>query len=175
MALTLLERGTVAPDFQLSSTPDQTVALSEFRGKNVVLAFYPADWSPVCGDELTVFNELLSLFHKRDTVILGISVDSSWCHVAFAQTRKLHFELLSDFEPKGRVSRLYGVYREKDGFSGRALYLIDAQGIIRWNHLSPIGVNPGADGVLDALEDLTSGKGERYVFPHQTQIFSLRH
>jgi peroxiredoxin len=150
----LLTAGTVAPDFTLPSTPDQKVSLSEFRGRNVVLVFYPADWSPVCGDELAVYNELMPIFHKQQVDILAISVDGIWCHLAFEHDRKLHFPLLSDFEPKGAVAKQYGAFREHDGFAERALFLIDGDGVIRWSYLSPVGVNPGADGILDALDAL---------------------
>ncbi len=151
---TALPAGTRAPEFNLHSTPDQTIKLSGFRGRPVVLAFYPADWSPVCGDQIGLYNEVLSEFQDLGAQLLGISVDGVWCHAAFTQNRKLHFPLLADFEPKGVVARLYGVYRESDGTSERALFVIDADGVIRWSYVSPIGVNPGADGILSALEDL---------------------
>lgn len=146
--------GVAAPEFSLHSTPDETVSLSDFRGRNLILAFYPADWSPVCGDEMALYNEVLPEFRRRGADLVGISVDSAWCHLAFSQQRKLHFPLLADFEPKGEVARQYGVYRLPDGTSERALFVIDEQGIIRWNYVSPIGINPGADGILDALDDL---------------------
>jgi peroxiredoxin len=152
----LVSAGRIAPDFELHSTPDQTVRLSDFRGRPVVLAFYPADWSPVCGDQMALYNEMHREFHGYGAQLLGISVDGVWCHRAFSEARRLHFPLLSDFEPKGAVSRLYGAYRERDGFSERALFVIDAGGIVRWSYLSPIGVNPGADGIFDALEALPS-------------------
>jgi peroxiredoxin len=152
----VLSAGTVAPDFSLHTTPDQLVSLSDFRGRPVILAFYPADWSPVCGDQMALYNELLGEFGEFDAELLGISVDGAWCHIAFAHERKLHFPLLSDFEPKGHVARLYGAYREPDGTTERALFVIDAAGVIRWSHLSPVGINPGADGILRALEALKS-------------------
>jgi peroxiredoxin len=150
-----LAAGTRAPDFKLHSTPDQLVSLSDFRGSPVILAFYPADWSPVCGDQMALYNEILSEFHRFKAVLVGISVDGSWCHTAFAKDRKLHFPLLADFEPKGAVARSYGVYRP-DGTSERALFVIDPEGTVFWSYVSPIGVNPGADGILAALEDLAS-------------------
>jgi peroxiredoxin len=153
-ASTVLPAGTPAPDFALKSTPDQIVKLSEFRGRPVVLAFYPADWSPVCGDQMGLYNEMLAEFQEFGAEILGISVDGSWCHAAFSRDRKLHFPLLADFEPKGEVARLYGVYRASDGTTERALFVIDAEGIIQWSYVSPVGVNPGADGILSALEEL---------------------
>ena len=153
--MTLLKAGTPAPDFTLPSTPDQKVSLSEFRGRPVVLAFYPADWSPVCSDQLSLYNELLSDFAPFNAEVIGISVDGIWCHLAFSKDRKFHLPLLSDFEPKGEVARLYGVYDEKIGESERALFVIDAEGIIRWSYVSPVGINPGADGILKALEGLS--------------------
>ena len=155
-----LAAGTPAPDFTLHATPDQTVSLSEFRGRPVILAFYPADWSPVCGDQMALYNEILSEFHRHGAQLLGVSVDGVWCHSAFAQQRKLHFPLLADFEPKGAVSRAYGAYREHDGFSERALFVVDHDGVIRWSYCSPVGVNPGADGILEALEALPGEAGE---------------
>lgn len=150
----MLEKGTIAPDFELNATPDQKIKLKDFIGKNVILAFYPADWSPVCSDQMALYNEMLKYFSKYDAQILGISVDSVWCHLAFEQDRKLHFPLLADFEPKGKVSKAYGVYDEEVGESKRALFVIDKEGKIAWSYLSPTAVNPGADGILDALESL---------------------
>src|SRR6266540_46309 len=118
---TPLPPGTVAPDFELPSTPDQKV---------------------------------LPEFQKSGAELLGISVDGIWSHLAFAKDRNLHFPLLADFEPKGEVARTYQVYRAKEGTSERALFVIDAEGIVRWSHVSPVGVNPGADGILRALENL---------------------
>ena len=153
---TVLPAGTPAPDFGLHSTPDQTVKLSEFRGQPVVLAFYPADWSPVCGDQMALYNEMLPEFQNLGAELMGISVDGAWCHAEFSRDRKLHFPLLADFEPKGAVAKLYGVYRQGDGTSERALFVIDTEGVIRWSYVSPVGVNPGADGILSALEELQS-------------------
>src|SRR4051812_24538422 len=156
--MSILPAGAVAPPFTLHCTPDQTVSLSDFRGRNVVLAFYPADWSPVCGDQLALYNELLPEFNKHHAQIIGISVDSAWCHNAYAQHRNLHFPLLADFHPKGAVAQQYGVYRDQDGVCERALFVLDRDGIIRWSYVSPLGVNPGADGILSALEDLTAAQ-----------------
>jgi peroxiredoxin len=149
-----LRPGTEAPDFLLHATPDQTVSLSQLRGRPVVLAFYPADWSPVCGDQMALYNELLDDFRRFDAELLGLSVDGAWCHLAFAQARKLHFPLLADFEPKGAVATRYGVYSPKDGTSERALFVLDKDGIVRWSYVSPVGINPGADGIIRALESL---------------------
>jgi peroxiredoxin len=177
----VLGPGVPAPDFKLRSTqslrpdretgapgaptsdakpqtlpPDQFISLNELRGRPVILAFYPADWSPVCGDELVLYNELLPEFQRFNAALLGVSVDGFWCHLAFAKDRKLRFPLLSDFEPKGAVARSYGAYRQQDGCSERALFVIDAEGTIRWSYLSPLDVNPGADGILDTLEAIMS-------------------
>ncbi|MES2396085.1 MAG: redoxin domain-containing protein [Bacteroidota bacterium] len=150
----MLAIGTQAPDFELNSTPDQKLKLTELRGKKVVLAFYPADWSPVCTDQMALYNETLKLFSKHNAQVVGISVDSKWSHLAFSQSRNLHFPLLADFEPKGQVAKLYGVYDKREGLAERALFVVDEKGIIRWNYLSPVGINPGADGILEALESL---------------------
>jgi peroxiredoxin len=155
---TLTAVGALAPDFELNSTPDQKVRLTDFRGHPVVLVFYPADWSPVCGDQMALYNEMWREFEEHKAQLLGISVDGVWCHRAFAEARKLKFPLLADFEPKGDVARRYGVYRDRDGISERALFVIDAEGVVRWNYLSPIGVNPGADGIFEALEALAEKK-----------------
>ena len=155
---TPLSPGKEAPDFELPATPDQKVMLSEFRGQPVILAFYPEDWSPVCSDQLALYQAVLPEFRKFGAELIGISVDSVWSHLAFAKDRNLHFPLLSDFEPKGEVARTYQVYRAKEGTTERALFVIDADGIIRWSYVSPVGVNPGADGILRALESL--GKEE---------------
>jgi len=154
--MAILKAGDPAPEFSLPSTPDQRVSLSDFRGQAVVLAFYPADWSPVCGDQMALYNEMLAEFRKQKAQLLGISVDGVWCHAAFAEDRKLHFPLLADFEPKGAVARNYGVYRKAEGLTERALFVVDGEGIVRWSYLSPIGVNPGADGILDALDAMTN-------------------
>jgi peroxiredoxin len=150
----ILGPGEPAPHFSLHVTPDQTLSLGDMRGRPVILAFYPADWSPVCGDQMSLYNEILPEFGKFNAELLGISVDGPWCHRAFAEARHLHFPLLSDFEPKGAVARQYGAYREREGVCERALIVIDKDGIITWSHLSPVAVNPGADGILQALEDL---------------------
>jgi len=150
--------GMLAPDFALKSTPDQTVRLSEFRGQPVVLFFYPADWSPVCGDQVSLYNEMLAEFQELGAEVVGISVDGPWCHAAFSRDRRLHFPLLADFEPKGEVAKLYGAYRPSDGTSERALFVINREGIIHWSYVSPVGVNPGAAGILAALEELKEGE-----------------
>ena len=149
-----LPPGAEAPDFELNATPDQKVDLDHFRGRPVVLVFYPADWSPVCGDQLALYNEILPEFNRHAAQLIGISVDSAWCHNAYARHRNLHFPLLADFHPKGEAARRYGVYRDADGVCERALFVIDGAGTIRWSYVSPMGVNPGADGILRALEEI---------------------
>jgi peroxiredoxin len=153
-----LKAGTKAPDFSLKTTPDQTVSMSELLGRPLVLVFYPADWSPVCGDQLVLYNEVLPEFQRHRAALVAISVDGVWCHIAYARHQKLRFPLLSDFEPKGEVARSYGAYRKTDGFAERALFVIDPAGVIRWSYVSPIGVNPGADGILSALEAIEAEK-----------------
>ena len=153
-----LEPGSKVPEFSLNATPDQKVGLRDFRGRNLILAFYPADWSPVCTDQLSVYNELLPEFRRLGADLLGISVDGVWCHLAFSKDRKLRFPLLADFEPKGEVARAFRAYRSGDGVSERALFVVDGEGIIRWSYVSPIGVNPGADGILEALEEMQGRK-----------------
>jgi peroxiredoxin len=154
-----LPPGTKAPAFSLRSSPDQTVSLAELRGRPVILAFYPEDWSPVCSDQMALYQEVLPEFQGFDATLLGISVDGVWCHLAFARDRNLHFPLLADFEPKGEVARAYQVYRAQDGTSERALYVIDGDGVIRWSFVSRVTVNPGADGILRALESLRKENG----------------
>jgi peroxiredoxin len=152
--MSVVEAGTAAPDFELKSTPDQSVRLSDFHGRPAILAFYPADWSPVCTDQMALYNEVLPEFARFHAVLFGISIDHAWCHVAFAQSRNLHFPLLADFHPKGEVAQAYGVYNDDIGMSERALFVLDGEGTIHWSYVSPIGVNPGADGILAALESL---------------------
>jgi peroxiredoxin len=151
----VLPPGTQAPEFTLHVTPDQKLSLSELRGRPVILAFYPADWSPVCGDQMALYNQVLPEFQKYGAELLGLSVDGAWCHAAFAENRHLHFPLLADFEPKGAVAKKYGAYRNDDGCCERALFVIDQKGKITWSYCSPVSINPGADGILQALEDLS--------------------
>jgi peroxiredoxin len=153
-----LAPGAPAPPFSLPSSPSESAALAEHRGRPVVLVFYPADWSPVCGDQLALYTELQDEFARLGAQVLGISVDGPWCHAAFRSARKYAMPLLADFEPKGAVARSYGVYSESTGTAERALFVLDAHGIVRWSYVSPIGVNPGADGILKALETLRAGE-----------------
>jgi peroxiredoxin len=149
-----LQPGDAAPEFSLPATPDQLVKLSELQGP-VVLIFYPADWSPVCGDELSMFEAAAGLFANHGAQLVGISVDSSWCHVAFKADRKLDFPLLADFHPKGAVAKSYGVFRDDDDTTERALFVLDAEHNIAWSYVSPVGISPGVDGALRAVEALS--------------------
>jgi peroxiredoxin len=150
--MTPLPAGETAPGFELKSTPDQAVRLADFSGSPLIMAFYPADWSPICTDQMALYNEILPEFKRSGANLVGISIDHAWCHVAFAKSRNLRFPLLADFHPKGEVAQRYGVYDDEVGMSGRALFVLDGDGVIQWSYLSPVGVNPGADGILSALE-----------------------
>ena len=149
----ILGTGTPAPDFEIPSTsPEKVLKLSNLRGHPVIVAFYPADWSPVCGDQMTLYNVVLPEFRKHGAELLGISVDGAWCHQAYARQNNLHFPLIADFHPKGEIAKSYGAYRENEGVADRALFIIDETGHVVWSYCSPIAVNPGADGLLEALE-----------------------
>jgi peroxiredoxin len=152
--------GQQAPGFSLGGSGEDVpggedrISLSSLRGAPVILAFYPADWSPVCGDQMSLYQLVWPEFARYQAALLGVSVDGVWCHRAFAASRGIRYPLLSDFEPKGEVSRAYGVYDAAAGTSRRALFLVDDDGVVAWNQLSPDEVNPGADGILSALEQL---------------------
>lgn len=155
---TILSPGATAPDFTLPDEQGQHHRLADYRRRPVILAFYPGDWSPVCSDQLVLYNEVLDMFAEYRARLLAISVDGIWSHRAFAEQRSLNFPLLSDFEPKGAVSRQYGAYNPQQGTSRRALFVIDGLGQIRWSYQAPEGVNPGADGILRALDQLKEGE-----------------
>jgi peroxiredoxin len=150
-----LPAGTPAPDFNLPATSGQ-VSLADFQGKPLVLVFYPEDNSPVCSSQLALYNQVLPLFQEHDARLAGISVDDPESHRAFAETLNLTFPLLADNAPLGAVARAYGVFDQQAGTCGRALFVVDAERIIRWSYLAPNDVNPGANGILDALEGLSS-------------------
>ena len=133
-----LHVGIEAPNFTLPDANAEPVNLSDFRGKNVVLVFYPLDWSPACSDQLSLYQSELAEFAKQDAVVIGISVDSLYSHGAWSAVRGLSFPLLADFHPKGEVSKMYKVMRQAEGFSERGLYIIDRQGTIRFSHVSPL-------------------------------------
>lgn len=162
----LIEKGTKAPDFELAAGPDKTIKLADYKDKKLILVFYPADWSPVCSDELAIFNESMKLFEKYNASVLGISVDGKWCHAAFKKERNLKFPLLADFEPKGAVSKKYNSYNNEKGVSKRSLFVIDGSGTVQWSYLSPDRENPGVAGVLDALDELENANNLQH---EQTQ------
>lgn len=155
--------GTVAPDFSLpigtgslDRSPENTFVLSKTRDKNVILTFYPADWSSVCSSQIALYNELLPVFAQYDAEIYGISVDGTFCHAAFKKHNNIALALLCDFEPKGAIAKLYGAYDHQIGVCKRALYVLDKNGVIRYSYLSPMDVNPGAKEILETLKTLTS-------------------
>jgi peroxiredoxin len=168
----ILPAGTAAPPFTLKSMPGKSYSLSDFKGNPVVLVFYPADWSPVCGDQIALYNEMLEEFATYRAQVLGVSVDGEWCHKAFAENRNIHFPLLCDFEPKGEVSRRYGAYDRENGTSLRALFVVDGNGVVSWSYLSPIAVNPGADGIFAALDALA---GREEVARQQPRPAPIEH
>ncbi len=149
--------GSEAPDFALPDAEGKTVRLSDYRGKPVVLVFYPLDWSPGCSQQLDLYQHDLAEFTQRGAVLLGISVDSIYSHGAWAAVRGITFPLLSDFHPKGAVAQSYRVYRDRDGFSDRALYVADADGVIRYSHVSPfLNHVPDIRELLGALDRAAS-------------------
>ena len=150
-----LSPGAVAPELDLPGTPDgRRIRLADCRGTPVVLAFYPADFTPVCGSELALFNEILPDIGALGGKLFAISCDSVWSHVAYAERMNLKMPLLSDFHPKGEASRRYRVYNDAAGVCARALFVVDGAGVVSWREVVPADVNPGAAGVLDALERL---------------------
>jgi peroxiredoxin len=146
--------GQAAPAFSLPVGPDEALSLAQLRGAPVVLAFYPADFSPVCGDQMALYQAIEPEFSRLRASVVGLSVDGVWCHRAFAERSGIRYPLLSDFEPKGAVCREYGVYDPDEGTALRALFVLDDAGVVAWNYVSDSGVNPGADGILAALEQL---------------------
>jgi peroxiredoxin len=151
---TPLEPGAEAPDFALPDRTGASVRLSDFRGAPVVLVFYPLDWSPGCSQQLDLYEQELAEFRARDTEVLGISVDSVYSHGAWAAARGISFPLLADFHPKGEVLRRYSVWREQDGYSDRALYVVDADGVIRYSTVAPyLDYVPDIDELLQAVDD----------------------
>jgi peroxiredoxin len=148
----VIQPGTKAPDFSLPDHDGNQVSLSDFTGGKLVLAFYPLDFSPVCSEQLTLYQEVLGEIESRGASLVGISVDSSFCHHAFRKHRNLTMLLLSDFNPKGEVSRAYGAWIESVDHGNRSLVLIDEEGTVRWSHASPTPVEiPGANLIFDAL------------------------
>jgi peroxiredoxin len=152
----VIEPGQRAPDFTLPDQDGQPVSLSDFLGGTLVLAFYPADFSPVCTDQLGVYQEVLGELAARGVSLVGISVDGAFCHKAFQQHINVTIPLLADFHPKGDVARAYGVWSEDYGVSGRALVMIGPDGIVEWAYRSSALEVPGANLIFDALDQRTA-------------------
>ena len=148
----MIEPGSKAPDFALPDQDGNEVSLAGLRGGTVVLAFYPADFSPVCTDQLSIYQEVLGELAQRGATLLGISVDGAFCHRAFRSHSNLTMPLLADFHPKGEVARAYGVWSEQHGVASRALVMVDADGVVAWSYLSPPLEVPGANLIFDALD-----------------------
>jgi peroxiredoxin len=148
----VIEAGAEAPDFTLLDQDGESVTLSELRGQPVLLAFYPADFSPVCTDQLSVYQADMGEFERRGVRLLGISVDNVYCHKAFQDHLKLTMPLLADFHPKGKVSRAYGVWSERYGQAGRALVLVAPDGTVEWSHTSPALEYPAMSLIFQKLE-----------------------
>jgi peroxiredoxin len=147
----VIEVGAKAPDFSLPDQDGNQVSLADFAGRKLVLCFYPLDFSPVCTDQLSLYQEVLGEIESAGGTLVGISVDSSYSHRAFREKLNLEMPLLADFHPKGEVARAYGVYSDEYGSSGRALVLIDEDGVVRWAFESPPREVPGANLIFDAL------------------------
>ncbi len=150
----MIEPGERAPDFTLPDQDGKPVSLSEFAGQTVVLVFYPADFSPVCTDQLNVYQEVLAELEERGAALLGISVDGAFCHKAFREHIGITIPLLADFHPKGGVAQKYGVWAESHGVATRALVMVGPDGIVQWSHRSPSPLEePGANLIFDALDE----------------------
>jgi peroxiredoxin len=149
----VIEPGQPAPEFTLPNHRGEPVSLADYRGRRLVLCFYPSDFSPVCSDQLSIYQEVLGEIQAAGADLLGISTDGSWSHNAFRKQLGLEMPLLADFHPKGEVSRAYGAYLEDWGTPNRSLVLIDEQGVVRWTHAEPTPQTiPGANLIFDALE-----------------------
>jgi peroxiredoxin len=148
----MIEVGEQAPDFTLRDQDGEKVSLSDFEGRKVMLVFYPADFSPVCGDQFSIYQEVKPQIDEKEVELVGISVDSAWAHKAFQEKLGFEFRLLSDFQPKGEVARAYGSYIDRVGTANRTLVLIDEDGKVAWTYESPNpGEFPGANVIFDAL------------------------
>jgi peroxiredoxin (alkyl hydroperoxide reductase subunit C) len=148
----MIAAGEPAPDFTLRNQDREEVSLSDFRGRRVLLVFYPFDFSPVCTDQLSVYQEVKPEIEEQGVEPVGISVDHPYAHKAFQEKLGIDITLLSDFEPKGEVSRAYGSFVESGGMANRTLVLIDADGAVEWSYESPsVGEAPGANVIFDAL------------------------
>jgi peroxiredoxin len=168
--LSPLPAGARAPDFSLMTDSGRQVSLADFQGKPVVLVFYPADNSPVCSSQLALYNQAMPLFHDHDAQVVGISVDDPDAHRAFTAKLNLSFPLLADNAPLGAVASAYGVFDPQAGTSGRALFVIDAEGVVHWSYISPTSINPGANGILEALEELSSQSSRSSEDGHEHRI-----
>jgi peroxiredoxin len=149
----VIEVGEKAPDFSLPNHKGEQISLSDFRGRKVMLAFYPSDFSPVCSDQLSIYQEVKPDLDEAGLEVVGVSIDHSWAHRAFRKELNLDFTLLADFHPKGQVAELYGAYLPDYGTSNRSLVLIDPDGVVSWVYESstPLEI-PGANLLFDALE-----------------------
>ena len=148
----MIEAGTKAPDFALRDQDGEEVKLSDFAGRKLLLVFYPLDFSPVCTDQLSIYQEVKPEIEAKGVTMVGISVDSGFAHKAFQEKLGLDTQLLADFEPKGEVARAYGAYIEKVGHANRSLVLVDEEGTVEWVHESPTPLEiPGANLIFDAL------------------------
>jgi peroxiredoxin len=149
----MIEPGTAAPDFTLADQDGQDVSLADFAGRRLVIAFYPLDFSPVCTDQLSIYQEVLPEIEARGAALVGISVDSQFCHAAFREQLSVTIPLLADFEPKGAVASAYGAYLPDWGHSNRSLVLIGGDGDVSWTYATetPLEI-PGANLIFDALD-----------------------
>jgi peroxiredoxin len=152
----MIEPGAPAPDFTLPDQDGNRVSLSDFGGRTAVLVFYPADFSPVCTDQLSVYQEVLPQLEERGASLVGISVDGAFCHRAFQEHLGVSFPLLADFHPKGEVAKRYGVWSEEHGVAGRALVVVAPDGKVSWSYMSPPLEVPGANLIFDALDQLAA-------------------
>ncbi len=149
----MIEAGARAPDFNLADQDGNEVSLAGFRGSRVVLVFYPSDFSPVCTDQLRVYQDVLGEFERRGARPIGISVDGAFCHKAFQSHLDIEIPLLADFHPKGEVARAYGVWSEEYGVSGRALVLVGPEGEVEWTYRrSPLEIPP-PEVIFEALDE----------------------
>jgi len=154
----VISAGQLAPDFTLPNHRGEEVSLSDFRGRKLMLVFYPTDFSPVCSDQLSVYQEVLGQIEREGVQLLGISVDSSWSHNAFRKQLGIEIPLLADFHPKGEMSSHYGAYIADFGIANRSLVLIDEEGVVRWAYESPsLTEVPGANLIFDALSQVGAG------------------
>jgi peroxiredoxin len=152
----MIEPGAPAPDFTLPDQDGNQVSLSDFGGRTAVLVFYPADFSPVCTDQLSVYQEVLPQLEERGASLVGISVDGAFCHRAFQEHLGVSYPLLADFHPKGEVAKRYGVWSEEHGVAGRALVVVAPDGKVSWSYMSPPLEVPGANLIFDALDQLAA-------------------